>query len=223
MTNQFTDEQVRLALDAFVGGNFFTEYPQSIAHWEPRIRAALEAAAGAAPQAPKDIHEPNHDRVYCVRCGGNWPCQPSPAHPSSTVLEAAAGVEPQAECSERPGGRPCESGKPGHKMHWSNGPKTVDACHCTAYSEDRGGGYFELMLDPEPDCPEHGELIAVQVLPSSTVDEAALIREAKAEALEEFASQMATGFNPQTLNAERRAIKREARTRAAEYREGSET
>lgn len=59
-------------------------------------------------------------------------------------------------------------------------------------------------------------------LPSSTVDEAALIREAKAEALEEFAGQMATGFNPQTLNAERRAIKREARTRAAEYREGSE-
>ena len=41
----------------------------------------------------------------------------------------------------------------------------------------------------------------------------------KAEALEEFAGQMATGFNPQTLNAERRAIKREARARAAEIRE----
>ena len=40
----------------------------------------------------------------------------------------------------------------------------------------------------------------------------------KAEALEEFAGQMATGFNPQTLNAERRAIKREARARAAEYK-----
>lgn len=52
---------------------------------------------------------------------------------------------------------------------------------------------------------------------------AALIREAKAEALEEFAGQMATGFNQQTLNAERRAIKREARTRAAEHRERSET
>lgn len=38
-------------------------------------RAALVAAAGAAPQAAKDIHEPSHDRVYCVRCGGNWPCQ----------------------------------------------------------------------------------------------------------------------------------------------------
>ena len=52
MTNQFTDEQVKSALDAFVGGDFFTEYPQSVAHWEPRIRAALEAAAGVAPQAP---------------------------------------------------------------------------------------------------------------------------------------------------------------------------
>ena len=51
---------------------------------------------------------------------------------------------------------------------------------------------------------------------------AALIREAKAEALEEFAGQMATGFNPQTLNAERRAIKREARARAAEYRKAVE-
>ena len=52
-------------------------------------RAALVAAACAAPQAPKDIHEPNHDRVYCVRCGGNWPCQPAPVQPSSTVDEAA--------------------------------------------------------------------------------------------------------------------------------------
>ena len=41
---------------------------------------------------------------------------------------------------------------------------------------------------------------------------------AKAEALEEFADQMTTGFNQKTLNAERRAIKREARARAAEYR-----
>lgn len=45
-------------------------------------------------------------------------------------------------------------------------------------------------------------------------------REAAARALEEFADQMATGHNPETLNAERRAIKREARARAAEIREG---
>lgn len=43
-------------------------------------------------------------------------------------------------------------------------------------------------------------------------------REAAARALEEFADQMTTGFNQKTLNAERRAIKREARARAAEYR-----
>ena len=47
-------------------------------------RAALVAAQGAAPQAAKDIHEPNHDRVYCVRCGGNWPCQPAQVLLSST-------------------------------------------------------------------------------------------------------------------------------------------
>ena len=47
-------------------------------------------------------------------------------------------------------------------------------------------------------------------------------RAAAARALEEFADQMTTGFNAGTLNAERRAIKREARARAAEIREGNE-
>lgn len=37
-----------------------------------QARAALVAAAGAAPRS--EVHEPSHDRVYCVRCGGNWPC-----------------------------------------------------------------------------------------------------------------------------------------------------
>ena len=45
-------------------------------------------------------------------------------------------------------------------------------------------------------------------------------RAAAARALEEFADQMTTGFNAGTLNAERRAIKREARARAAEIRGG---
>ena len=61
--------------------------------WRADARAALEAAAraaqGAAPQAAKDIHEPSHDRVYCVRCGGNWPCQPAPVLPSGGVDEDA--------------------------------------------------------------------------------------------------------------------------------------
>ena len=47
----------------------------------------------------------------------------------------------------------------------------------------------------------------------------AIERAAAARALEEFADQMTTGFNAGTLNAERRAIKREARARAAEIRE----
>ena len=46
-------------------------------------------------------------------------------------------------------------------------------------------------------------------------------REAEARALEEFAEEMCTGYNTDTLNAERRAIKREARDRAAEIREGN--
>ena len=45
-------------------------------------------------------------------------------------------------------------------------------------------------------------------------------RAAAARALEEFADQMTTGFNAGTLNAERRAIKREARARAEAYKEG---
>ncbi len=47
-------------------------------------------------------------------------------------------------------------------------------------------------------------------------------RAAAARALEEFADQMTTGFNAGTLNAERRAIKREARARVVEIREGNE-
>ena len=48
-------------------------------------------------------------------------------------------------------------------------------------------------------------------------------RAAAARALEEFADQMTTGFNAGTLNAERRAIKREARARAEAYTEGKLT
>lgn len=62
--------------------------------------AALAAAQGAAPQAVKDVHEPSHDRVYCVRCGGNWPCQPAPAPPSSDVDEDALIREARAEALE---------------------------------------------------------------------------------------------------------------------------
>ena len=85
------------------------------------------------------------------------------------------------------------------------------AAQCAAPQAERD---WRLDVVPEPWTDP------ASVLPSGTVDEAVLIREAKAEALEEFADQMATGFNPQTLNAERRAIKREARARAAEIREG---
>jgi len=48
-----TDDQVERALDAFVGENFKANYPGSIPHWEPKMRAAL-AAAGVTPQAPRE-------------------------------------------------------------------------------------------------------------------------------------------------------------------------
>lgn len=31
------------------------------------------------------------------------------------------------------------------------------SCACVWYSENRGGGHFETMIEPDPDCPEHGE------------------------------------------------------------------
>lgn len=56
-------------------------------------------------------------------------------------------------------------------------------CKCSAYSEDRGGGYFELMVEPDPDCPEHGAGIrAVSEDHAATVtgDREKLIAEARA-------------------------------------------
>ena len=33
--------------------------------------------------------------------------------------------------------------------------ETAEGCACTWSSEDRGGGYFESVMEPEPDCPTH--------------------------------------------------------------------
>ena len=100
-TNEPTEAQVeaaakiirRASLETTADpGDFWSDcYEGEQEAWRNAARAALEAAAraaqGAAPQAAKDIHEPSHDRVYCVRCGGNWPCQPPPVLPSSGVDE----------------------------------------------------------------------------------------------------------------------------------------
>ena len=89
MSEQFTEAQVEAAAKAI------EKIPHIVWNSPTRqdamtlARAALAAAQGAAPQSAKDIHEPNHDRVYCVRCGGNWPCQPAPALSSGGVDEAA--------------------------------------------------------------------------------------------------------------------------------------
>lgn len=36
-------------------------------------------------------------------------------------------------------------------------PDPKGGCVCRSHSEDRGGGYFELMVEYEPACPEHSE------------------------------------------------------------------
>lgn len=85
-----TEAQVEAAAKALRADEGFMEEVHSALEvsWSEYIaRLVLMAAQGAAPQA--EIHEPSHDRVYCVRCGGNWPCQPAPALPSSGVDEDA--------------------------------------------------------------------------------------------------------------------------------------
>ena len=70
--------------------------------------AAL-TAAGVAPQEPskpKQVHEPDEHRVYCVRCGGGWPCQPTPSPDREKLIAEAFpfdGSDPSTviECRKR--------------------------------------------------------------------------------------------------------------------------
>lgn len=105
-TNEPSEAQVEAAAKAMHERDLAKSeelYPNRPSMWAKlrpayyeHARAALVAAQGAAPQAAKDVHEPNHDRVYCVRCGGNWPCQPAPVLPSSNVQESP-GIENLAD------------------------------------------------------------------------------------------------------------------------------
>ena len=44
VTDEPTEAEIKAALDAFVGGDFYADYPGSVQHWEPMMRAALVAA-----------------------------------------------------------------------------------------------------------------------------------------------------------------------------------
>lgn len=46
--------------------------------------------------------------------------------------------------------------EPGERCHMVRARELL-ACSCSGYSEDRGGGYFEHMIERDPDCPEHGK------------------------------------------------------------------
>lgn len=118
MTNQFTDEQLLAALNAYSGkgleidGYIPDEGFPSLDEWGDRftkqIRAALEAAAGIAPQAESEResdkecpHTPRDEwrrRGYCHRCTveAGWTLlsdqearRELPVQPSSTVDEDA--------------------------------------------------------------------------------------------------------------------------------------
>lgn len=56
------------------------------------IRTLLDAT-GAAPREPSEVHEPSHDRVYCVRCGGKWPCQEQPVRSLAEVVSRSIGSD----------------------------------------------------------------------------------------------------------------------------------
>lgn len=68
---------------------------------------ATMLAAGVAPQEPSEtIHEPDASRIYCVRCGYDWPCQPAPSPDREKLIAEAFpfdGSDPDAviECRRR--------------------------------------------------------------------------------------------------------------------------
>lgn len=75
----------------------------SVTHPHSSSVSTSEGVTPPAPSEAKAIHEPDEGRVYCVRCGGNWPCQPAPS-PERTELIAEA-REHQCDC----GGSDCDA------------------------------------------------------------------------------------------------------------------
>ena len=134
-TNEPTEAQVKLALDAFVGGDFYAEYPGSIPYWEPHIRAALVAAAGVTPQAESD------EQVHFA--------------PYMSATAACGEAVPKGALAVKEGDRLYAD------TRFTDRRKETTCAECVSRAQ----------------IVEHGT-----VQPSSTVDEAALIREAKAEA-----------------------------------------
>ena len=146
-----------------------------------------------------------------------------PMYRARAALAAAAGVAPQAESVERANliGR----------LTGSVNPLSVTCGECGSKPGKRCYGNGE-MRRPHPSREtkaerelmiEAAEALAAQVQPSSTVDEAALIREAKAEALEEASLAYGSGQLSGIFLGRDDYPKAWLRARATEYREGIET
>lgn len=67
----------------------------------------------------------------------------------------------QAALRAIPGDTDLDATARGHyAAGWQAGTDSAfptDGCSCTGYTEDRGGGYSEYMLEYDPACPEHSE------------------------------------------------------------------
>ncbi len=200
------------------------------------MRAALVAAQGAAPQAESEpyrivrvLHEHQRDtsvtsRVKCV-CGVTCGDRASHRlHQAELIAHLApAPVLPSSTES------PVEPFKTWFACWWKNEPNAI------AESNAQSAFYAGWDARGLPSSGVDEDARSLSAWP--TVDEvretfkksadriafgrmiAEVERAAAARALEEFADQMTTGFNAGTLNAERRAIKREARARAEAYRQ----
>ncbi|MFY9329534.1 MAG: hypothetical protein WAO76_16180 [Georgfuchsia sp.] len=124
------------------------------------------------------------------------------------ALVAAAGVAPQAESI------------PTSKYISPHLPSMIRNLWKSDPSENSVRTALKLAGDL---IQELIDLRAAQVQPSNTVDEAALIREAKAEALEEASLAYGSGQLSGIFLGRDDYPKAWLRARAAEYREGSET
>lgn len=127
-----TSEQVEAARRAWL------EFPhkRGVINSAGAFRAVLVAAASAAPQTAGDDNGALIDEAHQAR-----------------LRVSAADGDLLRRLAEALAATALPS---------STAPQEERACNCTYHSEDRGGGYSELVVEPEPGCPEHGREALVE-------------------------------------------------------------
>lgn len=89
----------------------------------------------------------------CYYCGKRFPLREISAHARREHYDESTKYTDCWHCGRR---FPLREIRGHARVCRAEAAEPVAECSCSAYSEDRGGGYFELMLEPDPDCPEHG-------------------------------------------------------------------